>query len=261
MTKVLFLLSAVVMAVAGVFSYQNREVFIKTRLDRQANDQKINAELTKLETLANEIGEVRSKAATTVAEVTGEQERLDQAKIRLRNAEAEASRAGEELEANQKKIQEYRAKITSMPPGVTLETINEDINKLKTAIAENKTKVEQIQEEMVQKEGDVKKVQNELNSFNRRIEERRKSFDRNSMSATITAVNNDWGFVVINAGKNIGITEDTKLIVTRGTQSLGKLNIVAVEGNNTIASILPESIRQDLVISPGDKVILETLHQ
>ena len=34
MTKVLFLLSAVVMAVAGVFSYQNREAFVKLRKER-----------------------------------------------------------------------------------------------------------------------------------------------------------------------------------------------------------------------------------
>lgn len=261
MTKVLFLLSAVVMVVAGFFSYQNRDAFVTTRLERQDTDQKISVELTNLTNLADEIQKTKSQTETITAEAALDQSRIEQVKIKLRNAEAEAARAAQEVEVNQKKIAEYKAKITSMPPGVNLETINEDINKLKTIIAENETQAVQMQEQVALKDAEVKKVQNELDSFVRRVEDRRKSFDRNSMSATIVAVNNDWGFVVINGGENKGITPETKLLVTRGSQSIGKLHVVDVEGNRTIANIVGSSVPKGQSVTPGDTVILETLYQ
>ena len=261
MTKVLFLLSAVVMVVAGFFIFQNREAFVKIRQDRQANDGKINAELTKLSNLGDESVQLKSQIETMTAELNSEQVRIEQINIKLRNAETEAANAAKEMEEYQQKIAAHRKEVESLPPNVNLETINEDINKLKATRVENETKTAEIQKQLDQKDAEMKRAQNELDSVVRRIEERRKSFERNSMSATIVAVNNDWGFVVINAGENQGIAEDTNLIVTRGTQSLGKLKIVSVQGNRTIANIIGDSLRSDLTISPGDKVILETLYQ
>jgi peptidoglycan hydrolase CwlO-like protein len=261
MTKVLFLLSAVVMVVAGFFIFQNREAFKATRLERQQNDGVIASELAKLSTLGDEVVQSRSQVATITNEVSAEQSRLEQINIKLRNAETKAANAAKELEAEQMKIAKYKKEMDDLPQGVNLETINEDINKRKATIVENETKLAEIQKVVDQKEAEVKRVQNDLASLKNRIEERRKSFDRNSMTATIVAVNNDWGFVVIAGGEEQGISEDTKLIVSRGTQALGKLNIVSVEGNRTIANIIPESLRSGLSIAPGDKVILETLAQ
>ncbi|TLD71013.1 hypothetical protein FEM03_08835 [Phragmitibacter flavus] len=261
MTKVLFLLSAVVMVVAGFFIFQNREAFVAARVDRQKNDGVIAAEMTKLSNLGDEVVQAKSQVATMTAELNTEQSRLEQINIKLRNAETQAANAAKELEVEQAKIAKYKKEMDGLPQGVTIETINEDINQRKATIAENETKMAEVQKVADQKEAEVKRVQNDLNSLVSRIEERRKSFDRNSMMATIVAVNNDWGFVVISSGEDQGITEDTKLIVTRGTQSLGKLNIVSVDGNRTIANIIPESLQAGLSIAPGDKVILETLAQ
>lgn len=261
MTKVLFLLSAVVMVVAGFFIYQNRETFVATRLGVQESDALITTEFNKLSKLAEEVNQTKSQVATISAEGTTEQQRLEQINIKLRNAEKDAATATTELEGLQGKIADYRKKMEELPVGVTPETINEDINKRKALIAENETKLAEIQKQAEQKEVEVKRAQSELDSIVRRIEERRKSFDRNSMSAVVSAVNNDWGFVVINGGENKGITEDTKLIVTRGSQAVGKLQIISVDGNRTIANIIPESLRSGLSIAPGDQVILETLTQ
>ena len=75
------------------------------------------------------------------------------------------------------------------------------------------------------------------------------------------AVNNDWGFVVIDGGENKGITVDTKLLITRGQDTIGRLNIIGVDGNKTVANIDQKSVRPGLTVSPGDRVILESLYQ
>lgn len=261
MTKVLFLLSAVVMVVAGFFSFQNRETFIKTRKDRAELVNKINSEKKILSEMNQEIGGVRDKIATVNTEVTNETERLNVAKVKLKNAESDSERLNKEVEAANAKIADYKKDVTSLPEGITLETINEDINKLKQGIADAEGETAKIQEQVATKDGEVKKVQDRLDSVVEKIQSRRKLFDRNSMTATIVAVNNDWGFVVIDGGENKGITVDTKLLVTRGQETIGRLNIIGVDGNKTVANIDQKSVRTGLAVTPGDRVILETLYQ
>jgi hypothetical protein len=118
-----------------------------------------------------------------------------------------------------------------------------------------------VQEAVAAKEKEVKKAGDELGDIQKRIEERKKFYDRNSLTATIVAVNNDWGFVVIDAGKNREITLDTRLLITRGKDTIGKLNIVSVEGNRTVANIDQKSLLRGFTVAPGDRVVLETLYQ
>ncbi|MCA1964148.1 MAG: hypothetical protein LDL31_09420, partial [Prosthecobacter sp.] len=62
-------------------------------------------------------------------------------------------------------------------------------------------------------------------------------------------------------GQNRGITEATKLLVTRGNQTIGKLSIVSVEKERTVANIQFETLANGMSIAPGDRVILENLTQ
>lgn len=261
MTKILFMLSAVVMALACFFSYTNRENFIKTRLERHETDVKTGKELTKLNTLAGEIVELKGKINATNDELNTEKERFNQAQIKQRNAIAEAERADSDLKKNQTEFAEYKKQLEALPQGVSIETINEDINKLKQGIATAEGEAQKIMDQVTAKEGDVKKAKGQLEDIVERIAARKKSFERNSLIATVVAVNNDWGFVVIDGGQNKGITADTKLLVTRGQQTIGKLNILTIETSKTIANIDTKSLRSGLIIAPGDRVVLEDLYQ
>ena len=58
-----------------------------------------------------------------------------------------------------------------------------------------------------------------------------------------------------------GISEATKLLVIRGSQTVGKLSIVAVQGERTVANIIPDTLAAGMSIAPGDRVILEKLYQ
>jgi predicted nuclease with TOPRIM domain len=261
MTKVLFLLSAVVMVVAGFFSYQNRKSFIDTRKGRIETVEKLKDQMRVVSELNTEIGGVREKMSTVTTDVSTANEKLAVAKVNLKRAEADSERIAKDVDASQAKIADYKQKITNLPAGMSPETMNEDINKMKQSIADSEAEATKIGEQVTAKESEVKKTQVRLDGVIEKIESRKKLFDRNSMSATIVAVNNDWGFVVIDGGENKGITADTKLIVTRGQETIGRLNIIGVDGNKTVANIDQKSIRPGLAVSPGDHVILETLYQ
>jgi Flp pilus assembly protein CpaB len=66
---------------------------------------------------------------------------------------------------------------------------------------------------------------------------------------------------VVDAGQSRGISEATKLLVIRGSQTVGKLSIVAIQGERTVANIIPDTLAAGMSIAPGDRVILEKLYQ
>jgi hypothetical protein len=76
--------------------------------------------------------------------------------------------------------------------------------------------------------------------------------------ATVIAVNNEWGFVMVNAGQTHGVSPDASLLVKRGNSRIGRLRIVNLEATSTIADLVDDSIVPGINVQPGDKVIFET---
>jgi hypothetical protein len=151
--------------------------------------------------------------------------------------------------------------LEKLPKDVKPETINEDIARMKKEKLEFEAQAEAKKKETVAELEKVAVVQGRLSEVVRKIEERRKNFDRNSLTSRVLAVNQDWGFVVIDAGKSTGLTQDTKLIVTRGSLTVGKISVMNVEDTRSMATIVPDAVINGMTIMPGDRVILENLLQ
>ena len=131
----------------------------------------------------------------------------------------------------------------------------------KQEIAELETQAESKKQEVAAADKKVVDAQKTLDDIVAKIEARKKAFERNSLKARIVAVNNEWGFCVVDAGEPQGITPDTKLIIIRGTQTVGKLSIIEVSGPRTVAAIVGDTLAPGMQPAPGDQVILENLFQ
>ena len=105
----------------------------------------------------------------------------------------------------------------------------------------------------------VAKNDTTIQTFSQRQAERSQGISLNGTEGTITAVNWDLGFVVINIGKNQGVGADSELIVKRGSEIVGKLTISSIEPRLTVADIRQDTIRDGARIIPGDRVIFEKL--
>ncbi len=265
MTKVLFMLSAVVMVVAIVVSYQNRQSLVDVRQDRITNDVELKKELANANRAAQDAKDESAKAVAINAEYSRSEELLGIARNKLGLIKTQNEALKKEYTEAEAKINKYKEEILeltkSMPPNFQIETATESMNTIRKEIADNKAQVEKIQEEINNKDLDVKKVQDQLANIVESIEVRKKSFDRNSMSAVIVAVNNDWGFVVIEGGQNRGLTTETKLLVVRGNEPVGRVKIVSVDSAKTLANVEPKSVNPGMSIMPGDRVILEDLYK
>jgi hypothetical protein len=98
-------------------------------------------------------------------------------------------------------------------------------------------------------------------SLRRSAADRNKGISLNALEATVIATNKDYGFAVIDAGQDRGVTGGSKLIVKRGNQRIGTLNISSVSATKTIADIEAGSVPEGMAISPGDKVIFEKVQR
>lgn len=261
MTKVLFILSFVVMLVASFFAYQNNRAFADVRLSKASTHRLIKSELGGVNQLVADIAKVNADIKGVQAESDSEAERLKAHTVKISQIDSDSKRTLEDSEAKTKKLEELKAQLAKLPADVKPETLAEDLNKMKQSIGELAAQAETKKKEVEAEQAKIVAADKEKEEIVRKIEERKKAFDRNGLTARVIAVNNDWGFVVIDAGKGIGITEDTKLLLTRGTKTIGKLSILSVEGNRTVANILNDSLVAGMSPLPGDRVILENLVQ
>ncbi len=261
MTKVLFILSAVVILIASFFAYQNGREFATVRTNISAINAGIVGEKQTEKKVVATVGQLVADITRVQGEFDVEAEKLKAQKNKLAQAESETTRTEAERDAKDKKKQELAVKLEKLPKDVKPENIAEDINRMKKEKLELEGQAEAKKKEVAAEEEKIAGVQKRLDEVTHKIEERRKNFERNSLTSRIVAVNYDWGFVVIDAGKTTGLTQDTKLIVTRGALTVGKVSVMAVEGGNTMASIVPDAVVNGQVIMPGDRVILENLVQ
>ncbi|WP_018969996.1 hypothetical protein [Rubritalea marina] len=85
---------------------------------------------------------------------------------------------------------------------------------------------------------------------------RNASLSQNSISSLITAVDGEWGFVVIKPHPRAVIDQSSGLIAVRGTQPLGRLTVDSIESGRIVANVDLKSMPPGSRIRPGDRVIL-----
>ena len=142
-------------------------------------------------------------------------------------------------------------------PGTTLQNVAEKIKQLesdletaKQDLATRKTELEVVNKKVAVNEVRIEKAEKVQT-------DRLSSIGRNATEGLITAVNTDWGFVLVNIGKDQGVQGDSQLIVQRDGIRIGNLNVVSIQPGLTVADINQKGLSGS--VEPGDKVIFENI--
>ena len=186
---------------------------------------------------------------------------LASAKRKLASRKSEAEALDAQLKKYQDEFASYKSQLDKLPAGVSLETLAEDINRQKQTLVEKQADLAALEKEievMNQNHKRVKEIEQDKIAYQ---EKRTRSFDVNSLEATITAVNRDWGFVIVDAGSEAGITSSTALLVSRNNLPVGKLRIISLEPQSLIADIDFDNDYNQTTIIPGDSVVLAKPNQ
>ena len=88
-----------------------------------------------------------------------------------------------------------------------------------------------------------------------RYEGDEKAIEMPGLKGSVVAVDGKWDFVVLDVGSNQGAKERGTLIVRRGDKLVGKVRLITVEENKSVANVLPEWRQGNVAVAPGDAVL------
>ena len=262
MKSIYFLIPALIAIIASIgLSVNNRTTLKETRVERIKNNDLIVGVL-------NEIKQEDDPALIASYEALYAQEvRLAESKantdthnVNIKRLDNEISGLNSEKAPVDKKIataENAVKEISERFPGTTLQNVAEKIKQLesdletaKQDLATRKTELEVVNKKVAVNEVRIEKAEKVQT-------DRLSSIGRNATEGLITAVNKDWGFVLVNIGKDQGVQGDSELIVQRDGIRIGNLNVVSIQPGLTVADINQKGLSGS--VEPGDKVIFENI--
>lgn len=260
MKKFIMILSIAVMAAAVWFGLQNRDFLENTKTelgDVKAEDRKVTNELgiKEEEKKASEIAETQAKdkrnqASADIEGVKGE------LKIVTKSVD-DASGDLKTVEIKQKEIDLLIKKVFPDGKVTTAEEMRTQLAMLKDALTEKQNVVAELEAQYV-KANQAKQVKVAAVKKEEKYQvERGQKLALNGMVATVIAVNKEWGFVMVNAGRAHGVGGESSLLVKRGNSRVARLRIVNLQDTVSVCDVVKDSLIKGIKIQAGDKVIFE----
>lgn len=262
--KAIFHIVAIVAACgAAFFSFSHSSKFKAVEAERLETIDTNKTTTAKAEAAEKEIKDLKTKLAAAEER----RELLDQSVSSLKSSasatQSELKRHDEELKVQDgefselnKTLEEVNVILADLGGGVTLDTLPEKIQEIEDDKTARQKKLEELETLVAGAEKSLSSSRAELDRLAKRVVERSSRISRNSMEAVVTAVNQDWGFLVIGAGSNSGFTPQTPLLVERDGRKIGRVRPSSVEPTQTIAEIDLKSLSAGVRLQPGDRVIL-----
>lgn len=256
MTKLLYILSAFVICGSIFYSFQNRKKFLDLRDQRIEVRNSIDESIRKSSKNAADVGDLNGEVSDTETQLGDKVEQVKVMQSDISSKEVEVAKVASEIEGINAEVAQIDQVIKEKLGPITIDELQATMASLKTEVDESQKMAETLEEEI-----DLAKaaaVRNEEAAKNLALQERNRdaSVAKNSFEASVRAVNDDWGFVVINAGQNRGVAPDTSYLVRRGNKQVGRVRVVSVEKSISICDIAGGSMKAGAKILPGDRVIL-----
>jgi len=170
--------------------------------------------------------------------------------------EADLKTQESELGEMNKAIEEINGLVKSLGADVTIDNLASKIQEMQDNKRTKETKLEETKTLAEAAAKAAAESRAEQDRLVKRKLERASSIRRNATESVITAVNPEWGFVVVGAGSNSGFKPQTALLVERDGRYIGKIIPSSVEPTQTIAEIDNASLSTGVRLQPGDRVIL-----
>jgi hypothetical protein len=251
---------------AAFFSYSHSTKFKALEADRMATiaqDKKISSEADVAE---KDIKGERERLAKSKEKRGILEQTVSQLKSEGSGLTSDAAKLDSELKVQaadfvqlKKTLDEVNETIVKLGGGaVDIDTLPDKINEL---TAEKDTKEKKLADLQTLASGAEKNLSTkraDLDRLAKRAIERNTRIARNATEAVVTAVNQDWGFLVIGAGSNSGFTPQAALLIERDGRKIGRVRPSSVEPTQTIAEIDMDSLASGVRIQPGDRVIIAT---
>jgi len=263
MKAILYVVAILVAGGAAYFSLEHSRKFSDLQKDRLSTiktnkDVSANADVKEKE-LKDEKG-VLANSEQKREEVTQSISALKSSGSTMEREVAELdstlSAQAEEFVDLEKTMKEVGEILKTLGEDINIDNLPEKITQIEDDKKARQAKLEEFETNIGAAEKLLASNRAEVDRLVKRKIERSARIGRNSMEAVVTAVNQDWGFLVIGAGSNSGFTPQSSLIVKRDGKLIGRVRPSSIEPTQTIAEVDFDSLATGVRLQPGDRVML-----
>jgi len=252
MANVLGIITAIVLTLAGFVAFKNKNHF-------ESEIAKANTEKDRLTKSQARFELAKTNLADTVAKRT----EADTENVKLAEDEIAQTKSNDEkkseIATKTAKIAENKAKLDDIRDKTSkvgdikdlaskMKNLKSELEDLNQAIASNEAKLSNITSQSTQ-------VESQLNSLKGEFELISKNQSIPSLKTHIRSIYPSWGFVTLASGNDAGVVTGSSLDVIRDGTLIAKLLVTAVERNSASASVVPDSVGQDVTLMTGDRVV------
>lgn len=257
MARLILIIASALMLGSIVVGFMNRSSFITLRAEKDDANKAINSTLDQTSEVISELEDVQKSVNTTEDERDVARVGTEEANRKVDSTTAQINQREQEIKGKENRIAEIEKALEPFK-GITLETLNDTLDEMKKEVADLEEEIATSEKELEVTTAKVNANQATIDDYANKQAERSRKIALDSIEGTITAVNNDWGFVVINVGRNRGLDPDAALLIKRGNENIGKLSVRSIEPNMVVADIMTESLKQGARVMPGDRVVFKT---
>jgi len=252
MANIFGILTAIVLAVSAFVALKNKDAYEQEIANRITEQNSLRVSQERLGTAQATLSDTEAQRAAEEAETAQLQTEETTLAAANKDLEDKIASTRSTVESNKVKLEALRAKI------VDVGELPELAAKLRAASAELA--------ELEQLTASANASLANLTSENNRVEQiiaglrgeaemvaRGESFP--TLRTSISAIYPTWGFVTLGAGNNAGVVNNSTLNVVRNGETIARLLVTAVEGSTSSASIIPDSLKDDVTLAVGDQVV------
>jgi len=252
MANILGIFTAIVLAVAAFVAMKNKDRFENEIVNRDSelsnlakSQDRLKAAQEVLRQLPIDRAEIDAQAAVKTDEETKLKASNDDMKSQIESKTAKT-------ESNRNQLDEIRTKISRIGNireiAGKMKNMRVELDELGQSITDNEASLANLAAQNSATEADAATRKNELDTFS-------KGESLPSVRTRIRNIYPTWGFVTLSDGNNIGILTNSTLNIVRGDETVGRLLVTAVESRSATATIIPDSIGEDIVLMVGDRVV------
>ena len=265
MAKIFSGLTLLAALAAIYFGFQSKALVEKLRVaaDREHTDllstrDNLKKKEKELEATKEELTVAKDELTKTKDLLVKAEEAKKAAETQLADANQKKDAAEAQYATVKKSFDDLKAKFGEKDPEqivqsiAAMETANKDLT-AKVATLENDYASQKIVVESLTKE--KKATEEKIASKEKVIDRYQKNIMQKGVRGHVLAVNSGWGFCVLSIGDRQGAAANKIMIVARNGQSIGKVKIINVEANQSVADIIPSSFVRGSYVEPGDEVI------
>lgn len=252
MANILGIFTAIILGVAAFVAMKNKAHFtseIETRDTEKASlatsQDRLKAAQKVLKDLPIETAGIDEEAAAKTEEETALKESNDALKAGI-------SSKVSTIASNKTKLDEIREKTAKIGDlqnlASKMKSMGAELEEMTQSIADNEASLSSLTDQNTVTEADATKRKKEF-------EDMSKGESLATLKTRIRSIYPAWGFVTLSDGNNAGVVANSTLDIVRDGETVAKLLVTSVESSSASASIVPDSIGENVTLMVGDRVV------